>query len=60
MVLFGGYIFIWVMLPTDVYNHHWLLKIGADTMSTYFGTQGFLFYLNPSFCLIHVQPFQEL
>ncbi|KAK1364325.1 Ferric reduction oxidase 2 [Heracleum sosnowskyi] len=46
MVLFGGYIFIWVMLPTDAYNHHWLLKIGADTMSTYFGTQGATILIN--------------
>ncbi|KAK1378739.1 putative ferric-chelate reductase (NADH) [Heracleum sosnowskyi] len=46
MVLFGGYIFIWVMLPIDAYNHHWLLKIGADTMSTYFGTQGATILIN--------------
>lgn len=41
MVVFLGYVFIWVILPTNLYKKHWLPKIRAHTMSTYFGTQGF-------------------
>ncbi|THF95294.1 hypothetical protein TEA_016836 [Camellia sinensis var. sinensis] len=39
MVVFVGYLFLWVMTPTNLYRQTWLPKIGADTNSTFFGTQ---------------------
>ncbi|KAL1809414.1 hypothetical protein ACET3Z_026404 [Daucus carota] len=46
MLVFVGYVFIWVMLPTDLYQKDWLLKIRAETMSTYLGTQGATMLIN--------------
>ncbi|KAI8572010.1 hypothetical protein RHMOL_Rhmol01G0165600 [Rhododendron molle] len=40
MVVVSGWLFIWVMAPTRVYGQIWLPKIRADTISTFFGTQG--------------------
>lgn len=50
MILFLGYIFIWVIFPTNLYKKNWILKIRAHTMSTYFGTvQGKLYYFSYNF-----------
>lgn len=46
VIVFVGYVFIWVILPTNLYKKDWLLKVRANTMSTYFGTQGFFITLN--------------
>ncbi|CAL5400972.1 unnamed protein product [Camellia sinensis] len=40
IVVFVGYLFLWVMTPTNLYRQTWLPKIRADTNSTFFGTQG--------------------
>ncbi|KAK3028760.1 hypothetical protein RJ639_037981 [Escallonia herrerae] len=40
MVVFIGYLFIWVMTPTNVYRQKWLPSIRAKTSSTYLGAQG--------------------
>lgn len=53
VIVFVGYVFIWVILPTNLYKKDWLLKVRAKTMSTYFGTQGsYIFFyfllLSPS------------
>ncbi|KAI5647210.1 hypothetical protein M9H77_33215 [Catharanthus roseus] len=41
IVLSVGYIFIWIMISTNVYKQGWLPKIKAQTnTSTFFGTQG--------------------
>lgn len=44
IVISVGYIFIWIMISTNVYKQGWLPKIKAQTStSTFFGTQGFDF-----------------
>ncbi|KAL0412045.1 UNVERIFIED_CONTAM: putative ferric reduction oxidase 1 [Sesamum latifolium] len=40
LLVFLGYIMMWIMMPTDTYYNHWLLHILADTNSTFFGIQG--------------------
>ncbi|XP_058179308.1 ferric reduction oxidase 2-like [Rhododendron vialii] len=40
IVVVSGWVFMWVMAPTRVYGQIWLPKIRADTISTFFGTQG--------------------
>ncbi|KAL8192349.1 hypothetical protein R6Q57_027534 [Mikania cordata] len=40
MVVFIGYLFLWVITPTYVYKQKWLVTVRAHTTSTYFGTQG--------------------
>ncbi|KAG5565882.1 hypothetical protein RHGRI_001708 [Rhododendron griersonianum] len=40
IVVVSGWLFMWVMTPTRVYGQIWLPKIRADTISTFFGTQG--------------------
>ncbi|XP_057495747.1 ferric reduction oxidase 2-like [Actinidia eriantha] len=40
IVVFVGYLFLWLMTPTNVYRQTWLPKIRADTNSTFFGAQG--------------------
>ncbi|KAL3536792.1 hypothetical protein ACH5RR_000158 [Cinchona calisaya] len=39
LVVSVGYIFIWIMQPTNLFRQTWLLHIGADTNSTYFGAE---------------------
>ncbi|PSS11693.1 Ferric reduction oxidase [Actinidia chinensis var. chinensis] len=40
MVVFVGYLLLWLMTPTNVYRQKWLPKIRADANSTFFGAQG--------------------
>ncbi|CAI9103762.1 OLC1v1002306C1 [Oldenlandia corymbosa var. corymbosa] len=40
VVVTVGYMFLWIMLPTNVYRLKWLPKIQAKANTTYFGTQG--------------------
>lgn len=35
-----GYIFLWIMMSTNLYRQVWIVKIRAVTISTFFGTQG--------------------
>ncbi|KAE9463126.1 hypothetical protein C3L33_04964, partial [Rhododendron williamsianum] len=42
IVVVSGWLFMWVMTPTRVYGQIWLPKIRADTISTFFGTQGYI------------------
>ncbi|XP_073032232.1 ferric reduction oxidase 2-like [Primulina eburnea] len=49
LVIFLGYMMIWIMMPTNIFWLHWLPRIHAATASTYFGLQGanFLIYSFP-------------
>lgn len=40
VIIFVGYIMIWIMMPTNTFYLHWLPEIHAKTDSTYFGEQG--------------------
>ncbi|CAL5367340.1 unnamed protein product [Camellia sinensis] len=40
LVIFLGYIMIWLMMPTNTFWLHWLPDIQANADSTYFGQQG--------------------
>ncbi|KAL4016167.1 hypothetical protein IC575_023798 [Cucumis melo] len=41
LILFLGWIFLWVMMPTNTYRKKWLPKIREKTyQSTYFGSEG--------------------
>lgn len=40
VVVSVGYIFLWIMMPTNVYRQVWIVKIRAVTDSTYYGRQG--------------------
>ncbi|KAH6783965.1 hypothetical protein C2S52_008924 [Perilla frutescens var. hirtella] len=40
LVIFLGYIMIWIMMPTNQFWLHWLPDIHAKTDSTYLGQQG--------------------
>ncbi|XP_015878393.3 ferric reduction oxidase 2-like [Ziziphus jujuba] len=40
VMIFVGYIMIWIMMPTNTFYLQWLLEIHAKTDSTYFGEQG--------------------
>ncbi|KAJ1378650.1 putative ferric reduction oxidase 2-like, partial [Sesbania bispinosa] len=39
LVVFLGWIFIWIMAPTNTYKQMWMPELGAKTTSTYFGAQ---------------------
>lgn len=39
-VVFLGWLFLWVMLPTKTYKQVWFVKLQADTKSTYIGSTG--------------------
>ncbi|GFZ16923.1 ferric reduction oxidase 2 [Actinidia rufa] len=39
MVVFVGYLLLWLMTPTSVYRQKWLPQIRADANSTFFGAQ---------------------
>lgn len=46
VVVFSGYLFMWVIASTNVYKLTWLPQIRAKTISTYFGTnQGTTSYI---------------
>ncbi|KAL3810531.1 hypothetical protein ACJIZ3_000689 [Penstemon smallii] len=38
MIIFAGYLFLWVMAPTNPYRQTWLPTLRAKTTTTYFGT----------------------
>nr|GEV82859.1 ferric reduction oxidase 2-like [Tanacetum cinerariifolium] len=40
ILIFTGYLLLWVITPTYVYKTKWLPKVRAHTNSTYFGAQG--------------------
>ncbi|KAL0309256.1 UNVERIFIED_CONTAM: Ferric reduction oxidase 2 [Sesamum radiatum] len=40
LLVFLGYIMMWIIMPTDTYYNHWLLHILSATNSTFFGIQG--------------------
>ncbi|KZV36468.1 ferric reduction oxidase 2 [Dorcoceras hygrometricum] len=40
LVIFLGYMMIWIMMPTNIFWLHWLPHIYTATASTYFGLQG--------------------
>ncbi|KAF8380183.1 hypothetical protein HHK36_027665 [Tetracentron sinense] len=40
IVVFLGYIMIWIMMPTNTYRQIWLPDVRAKANSTYFGVQG--------------------
>lgn len=40
VVISVGYIFLWIMMSTNLYRQVWIVKIRAVTNSTFFGTQG--------------------
>lgn len=42
LVIFLGYMMIWIMMPTNIFWLHWLPRIHAATASTYFGEQGLI------------------
>ncbi|RWR80914.1 ferric reduction oxidase 2-like protein [Cinnamomum micranthum f. kanehirae] len=39
-VVFLGWLFMWVMMPTKTYKQTWTVKLRADTNSTYIGPLG--------------------
>ncbi|XP_051145615.1 ferric reduction oxidase 2-like [Andrographis paniculata] len=50
MVVLGGYLLVWVMMPTTAYFQTWLPLLRAKTATTYFGTtQG-------ATCLVFTSP----
>lgn len=40
LVVFVGWIFIWILLPTSAYTQKWVSKLDTRLKSTYFGSQG--------------------
>ncbi|XVF53550.1 hypothetical protein PTKIN_Ptkin05aG0107900 [Pterospermum kingtungense] len=40
VLVFLGYMVLWIMMPTKLYFEHWFPEIGQKTKSTYFGQQG--------------------
>lgn len=42
LVISVGYVFIWIMVPTNTFKQNWLVKVRAEANSTYFGAQGWL------------------
>ncbi|XP_017231483.1 ferric reduction oxidase 2 isoform X1 [Daucus carota subsp. sativus] len=40
VIIFLGYSFMWIMMPTSAYREYFYPKIRAQTNSTFFGTQG--------------------
>ncbi|KAL0339437.1 UNVERIFIED_CONTAM: Ferric reduction oxidase 2 [Sesamum angustifolium] len=40
LLVFLGYIMMWIIMPTDTYYNNWLLHILSATNSTFFGIQG--------------------
>lgn len=44
IIIFVGYIFMWIMLPTSTYRSHFYPKIDAHTKSTFFGVAGLMLF----------------
>lgn len=42
LVVFLGWLMVWVLLPTKVYKQQWTPKLNSKLNSTYFGEQGWL------------------
>ncbi|XP_061341310.1 ferric reduction oxidase 2-like isoform X1 [Gastrolobium bilobum] len=40
VLLLLGWIFIWIMMPTNTYRQRWMLQLQAKSSFTYFGAQG--------------------
>ncbi|KAK7274362.1 hypothetical protein RIF29_15447 [Crotalaria pallida] len=40
LVVLVGWVFIWIMIPTNTYRLTWLIQARAKTSSTYFGSEG--------------------
>ncbi|XP_020207228.1 ferric reduction oxidase 2 isoform X2 [Cajanus cajan] len=40
VLIFVGYVMVWIMMPTNTFFLHWLPHIHAETDSIYFGKQG--------------------
>lgn len=52
-VVFLGWLFMWVMMPTKTYKQTWMVKLRADTNSTYIGPLGWISQrLNNVFILV--------
>ncbi|KAJ3706898.1 hypothetical protein LUZ61_010603 [Rhynchospora tenuis] len=39
-LVFAGWIFLWIIVPTSTWKYHWSPKLYSNTYSTYFGRQG--------------------
>ena len=46
IVLFLGWLMVWVLLPTKTYKQAWTPKLKTKLNSTYFGEQGCLYFSN--------------
>ena len=42
LVVFLGWLMVWVLLPTKMYKQKWTPKLNSKLNSTYFGEQGWL------------------
>ncbi|KAL7139600.1 hypothetical protein ABFS83_09G063500 [Erythranthe nasuta] len=54
MIVFSGYLFLWVMIPTNPYRLNWLPEIKKQTASTYFGTTQGATYLMFTFPVLFI------
>ncbi|KAI3449206.1 hypothetical protein Pfo_005871 [Paulownia fortunei] len=52
--VFAGYLFLWVMMPTNPYRQTWLPELRAQTTSTYFGTNQGATYLVFTFPVLFI------
>ncbi|KAL0412047.1 UNVERIFIED_CONTAM: Ferric reduction oxidase 2 [Sesamum latifolium] len=50
----GGYLLLWVMMPTNVYRQTWLPELRSHTASTYFGTTQGATYLVFTFPVVFI------
>ncbi|MFS7944370.1 hypothetical protein Hanom_Chr06g00511331 [Helianthus anomalus] len=48
MMIFMGYLVLWIVTPTSVFYNKWLVRETAHTTSTYFEAQGNLVPLHIS------------
>lgn len=54
LLVFVGYMFIWVMLPTKTYKRSWSLELNKRLSSTYFREQGKFFVVMYIHFLINI------
>ncbi|XP_073026526.1 ferric reduction oxidase 2-like [Primulina eburnea] len=54
VVVFAGYLFLWIMMPTNPYRLTWLPKLRKETASTYFGTNQGATYLIYTFPMLFI------
>ena len=52
LVVFLGWLMVWVLLPTKTYKQAWTPKLNTKLNSTYFGEQGCLYFFNLPFLLL--------